>query len=479
MADLKELADRIKREGELTRNDGKNSLGQIRHDVQNVAEHIHVNMQELIKENENIGKLYEKQIGSMEGQRYDLLESVREQKKANDINSNALKESNKPAPKSKDSSGSGMFKNLFTFLGASKIFTKLGKFLKFGGPIGAAVASGLFLFDVFKKVGEDPRFVELKDKFRIFKDRIKEDTKRISDALDLKEIPEGYFTDKIFSFGSNATTQVADMIIEIADTLLDPNKSFMQKFKDTIDSAITNTVQLMKPDAFGDDGSFVKSIERGINDLGKQIVMSYNNAGLVINKVVEKGKLNQLMLAGKISKEEYEKRINELDFKFRNREQIKSDLEKVDKYLSGNMSNAESNIFTASSKFKKLFEKSPTGLYEYMSSTMTPAEIEAFLNSDNRESLGAFKREFEMQRNMFNNILRPSSLSTPDISVAGTLENLIQSGDFGNITNIIQDNSSSTSNNQGGGTFVGSDASPEDFYRGFNTGQASLGMAYQ
>jgi hypothetical protein len=475
MADLKEVVDRIRREGELTRNDGRNSLASVRLDVQNVVEHIRMNMEDLIEENKNIGKLYEKQIDNMDGQRYDLLETIREQRMSSDRTTSAIKESNEQAKKSsKKKDGPGMFSNLFKFFGATALFKKFGRFLRFGGIIGAAVGTGLFLFDVFRKVANDPRFEELKTKFQNFKDRVKEDVKRISDALGIGEIPPGYFTGTILDFGSNLTTQLADQIIETGNILMDPDKTFMQKLTGVFDRTITNFVQIFNPDAYS-DGSFVDSLKQGVKNLGEFIVMKYDNAGLALQKITERVRLGQLKLAGEISEEEYEKRINELDFKFRNREQVKADLENVDAYLSGTMSNRKANVFTATSKFKKLFEESPTGLYEYMTRTMTDAEIDAFLNSDKRLST-ALKREFEMQRNMYNQNLASSAPILPmnNTSVAGMLENLIQSGDFGNVT-IIQDNSSNTQNNQGGGAVIGSGASTEDlFYKqGYLVGGAN------
>jgi hypothetical protein len=77
---------------------------------------------------------------------------------------------------------------------------------------------------------------------------------------------------------------------------------------------------------------------------------------------------------------------------------------------------------------------------------------------------------------MYNQNLASSAPILPmnNTSVAGMLENLIQSGDFGNVT-IIQDNSSNTQNNQGGGAVIGSGASTEDlFYKqGYLVGGAS------
>lgn len=467
MADLREVVNRIKAEGELTRNSGKNSIRWLREDVQNVAEHVHMNTEYLLLENRKIGKLYEKQIKTMEGQRYDLLETVKESNE-NEKRKLKLDEQESKKTKLQNKSDSPMFGNLFTFLGANALVRTLGRFLRFGGVIGAATGVGIFLFDVFKKIAEDPRYEEFKTNWATFKENLASDWDRLNKSFENQGYqlsPDFWEKRGLLDFASNVTTQIADTIIGVGNTLLDPKKGFWEKYTGVVDSFVTNFIQLFNPQAFG-DGTFLSTMNDGLNNLADFIVMKYDNASNAISKLTERANLNMAVVAGDISQEEFEKKMNEIDFKYRNKSQIKFNLEQADKYINDMMSTAEGNIYTSAANkiYKDLF-LSGTGLYEYMNKNMTPNEIEAFLNSNSRYGT-ALRLEYEKQMKQYlqdNPGVSTSSL-LGNVPITGTmLEDNIDNSNNRRNNNIIIDNSSRNDNYQGGGAYIGPSTSVEDF----------------
>lgn len=466
MADLREVVNRIKAEGELTRNSGKNSIRWLREDVQNVAEHVHMNTEYLLLENRKIGKLYEKQIKTMEGQRYDLLENISETRE-NEKRKLKLDEQESKKTKLKDKSDSSMFGNLFNFLGANALVKTLGKFLRFGGIIGAATGVGIFLFDVFRKIANDPRYEEFKTNWATFKENLADDWDRLNQSFEKQGYqlsPDFWEGRGLLDFASNVTTQIADTIIGVGNTLLDPKKGFWEKYTGVVDSFVTNFIQLFNPQAFG-DGTFLSTMNDGLKNLADFIVMKYDNASNAISKLTERANLNMAVVAGDISQEEFEKKMDEIDFKYRNKEQIKYNLEQADKYISDMMSNKEGNLYASDKMFKNLFLGEGTGLYEYMNKNMTRNEIEAFLNSNNRYGT-ALRREYEKQMKQYlqdNQGVPISPLVANRPTSGATLEDNIADGGNGNTIIINSDNSSITENNQGGGAYIGPSTSVEDF----------------
>jgi len=438
-ATLTDVTDRLIAEGDLIRNTGTNSIKNLIKEVE-----IHQIMSEtkfdvLIQQGEKIASMYAQQLKISEGLRYDLLETKAESKETTTTTQNtgtAIKKEGLGIFSALKGIGTGfksIGENLLKFTGLIFLFNLLKggltralpvsglvRLLRVGGPIGAIVGTLFLFYQAFKDLADDPIMQEFKENWNKAWTGVKERIKAISDFFADFGLDKNYFKGlmgDIFGLPGEGNPE--------GGVLFQAAKGWLKLAMKIFDFAVNPGEYASKLYAETIVPMFME-FETFFKTIGNRVIYLVKRAGLEIRAL-------QPEFLGGISDDEYNKRLKDLEEQY-------------------------------GTTVNETAEKTRQGVYL--------KRVAEQINIINDETIP------EVQRNLAKMALEDMYANRLDYGFTSVkLAEAIEELSDGQISSqTIIDNSQRTENSQGGTTFVGSNTSPEDYFRGMNPGQAYLGM---